>query len=255
MKILNTDQHQKLQSIILNHLENAKKRNSQYGLRAMAKKADIRPGPMSEIISGKRRLTIEMAKKILDKLLIDPKTTQELLNINNEYIQKSNEDIIQFNHDQYQVLSEWYHLAILNLVETKNFKNDPKIIALRLNIGLETTKNAIERLLKLKMLNLKKGKLVRTTNRYETSEDILNLSIRKFHHNALIKAAEAIDHIEVEHRDISALILPADPKKIKKIKDKIRKFQDRLLKEFDTKDATEVFQISMQVFPLTKEIN
>lgn len=253
MNILTVNQQTKLQSILISYLEGAKKKNPQFGLRALAKKTELSPGALSEIMSGKRRVSMTIAKKVMARLLIDPEISSSLFYRDEDLGEnEEKQNSIQLTLDQYQVLSEWYYLAILNLIETKNFKNDSKIIAQRLGLGLDVVKNALERLFRLEMIELKNGKLKRTDVRYKTSEDIANLSIRKFHHKALSKAEEAMDTIPTELRDFSAMILPADPNKLKKVKEKIRRFQNQLIKEFEGEELTEVFQVSIQVFPLTK---
>lgn len=255
MNILTVKQQTKLQSILITYLEGAKKKNPQFGLRALAKKAELSPGALSEIMSGKRRVSINIAKRVIARLLIDPEISSNLFHQEALEGREEEQNSIQLTLDQYQVLSEWYYLAILNLIETKNFKNDNKIIAERLGLGLDVVKSAIERLFRLEMIELVRGKLKRTNVRYKTSEDLANLSIKKFHRKALSIAEEAMDTIPTEMRDFSAIILPADPNKLKQVKERIRRFQHQLIKEFEGEELTEVFQVSIQVFPLTKNIN
>ncbi|MGE3609700.1 MAG: TIGR02147 family protein [Bacteriovoracaceae bacterium] len=247
MNVLTTAQQSKLQKVLITYLDEAKKRNSSFGLRALARRVDLSPGALSEIMSGKRRVSPDVTKKILDRLLVNPVEVQSIFESHEEEVSP-----IQLSLDQYQVLAEWQYLAILNLIETKNFKNDPKYIARRLGLGLDVVKTALERLFRLEMIEESRGKLKRTQVRYKTSEDLQNLAIRKFHTNALHKAEEALLNVPVDEREFTAMILPADPKKLKQVKEKIRRFREKLLKEFEG-DETEVFQVSIQVFPLTKK--
>ena len=53
----------------------------------------------------------------------------------------------------------WYHYAILVMVETKGFRNDPRWIASHLGISALEVKLAIDRLFELELLQLVEGKL------------------------------------------------------------------------------------------------
>jgi len=113
-------------------------------------------------------------------------------------------------------------------------------------------KKSLERLLKLELIEERRGRLYRTHIRYQTSEDVANSAIKKFHNNALEKAQEALREIPVELRDFSALILKAHKKDLKYVKNKIREFQDELAAELESKNTTDVYQFSIQFFPLSK---
>lgn len=253
MDILTTEKQAKLQIILLNFLEGAKLKNPSFGLRALALKLQMSPGALSEIISGKRRISLEKTHLILNRLTVDPEVSKSLFDTGLETLENELErSSIQLSLDNYHVLTEWHFFAILNLIETKGFKNDPKIIAKRLGLSVDTVKLSFERLFRLGMIEIKRGKLKRTTVRFKTSEDITNTAIKKFHQNALMKAEEALDFIPTTERDFSAMVLPLAPEKLNKIKEKIRKFQNQLLAECSDGNATEVFQVSMQVFPLSR---
>lgn len=255
MEILSSGQQSRLQALLITHLENAKRRNPQFGLRSLARMIDLSPGALSEIMSGKRRVSRNIAQKVLTKLMIDPQVTSEIFKPDQDSAGTNGpgREAIQLTLDQYQVLSGWQHMAILNLIETKNFTNDSDFMARKLGISAKEVEEAVDRLFRLGMVSLEEGNLKRTHIRYKTTDDVANVSIRKFHFNALHKAEEALMNLPVEERDFSAIILPADPKKLEQIREKIRLFQLDLMKDLEGLDKTEVFQISMQVFPLTKK--
>ena len=256
MTILTVEKQTKLQTILLNFLEEARLKNPSFGVRALALKLQMSPGSLSEIMSGKRRISKEKTKLILDRLAIHPLLSQDLLREENVGETSAKDSLlernsIQLNLDHYHILTEWQHYAILNLIETKGFKYDHKIIAQRLGLSVEVVRVSFEKLFRLEMVEIKRGKLRRTNVRYKTSEDVSNSAIKKYHRNALSKAEEALDKLRVEERDFSAMILPLNLTKLPEIKEKLRKFQNQILNEFSDNKSTEVFQISMQVFPLS----
>lgn len=252
MKILTAEKQTKLQVILLNYLEEAKLKNPSFGLRALALKLELSPGALSEIMSGKRKISIEKTRAILDRLTVHPELSEDLLSSKNTEEKVVERSSIQLNLDHYHILTEWQYMAILNLIETKGFKYDHAVIAERLGLSVEVVRSSFERLFRLEMVEMKRGKLRRTAVRYKTTEDVASSALRKFHRNALMKADEALDRVAVDERDFYAMILPLNPKKLKEIKEKVRKFQSQILSEYSDNGATEVFQMSMQVFPLSK---
>ena len=66
---------QLLESELKNRISN----NSRYSLRSFAKYLEIPPGRLSEIFSGKRKLTIAVGEKISHKLSLSPLQTANFL--------------------------------------------------------------------------------------------------------------------------------------------------------------------------------
>src|SRR5690348_4546236 len=60
-------------------LEEAKIRNSSWSQRAFAKKLGLSSGALSEIMTGKRPLSMKARKKIIDRLQLSPDERRRLL--------------------------------------------------------------------------------------------------------------------------------------------------------------------------------
>ena len=55
--------------------------NPQYSLRTFARDLGIPPGRMSEILNGRRRMTFQVAQKIVGRLQLQPHEEQKFLEI------------------------------------------------------------------------------------------------------------------------------------------------------------------------------
>jgi uncharacterized protein (TIGR02147 family) len=155
--------------------------------------------------------------------------------------------------DEYFILSEWYYLAILNLLRTKNFKSTPEHIAERLGISKNLITQAIDRLTRTGLMKIEDGKYIRTKTALESSDGIPNLALRKSHYQTLDLARQALEHHPFESYDTTWLTFAFDPKDIEEARQKIRDFQDEFADQFSiSKEATEVYRLAMQFFSLTK---
>ncbi|MBI2609109.1 MAG: helix-turn-helix domain-containing protein [Deltaproteobacteria bacterium] len=85
-----------------------KMKNPHYSLRAFSNKLGLSSSSVSEILNGKRRISIKMAKRIIQKLELSPRERSNLLEL---FPKKSKEDveeikktknIIQLTMDQLQ---------------------------------------------------------------------------------------------------------------------------------------------------------
>ncbi|OFZ19097.1 MAG: hypothetical protein A2X94_10125 [Bdellovibrionales bacterium GWB1_55_8] len=257
-----TAQHS-IQKVLNEELVNLKLKNPSYSLRAFARKLGITPSALSEVLNGKRNISGKLAERLADRLMLDPEKKQNLLmtfsqekrrqaaaSVHGSSTQRAS---IQLGMDHFKTVSDWYHFAILSLAETKTFRSDPAWIAKRLGLSKSVVTAAIERLLRLEMLNQdESGQLRPTGVGYTTSDEIANVSLRKSHAQNLELARASLEHDEVTLRDFTAITVSIDPAKIPEAKKMIRKFRDDLATFLESDEKSEVYKFCMQLIPLTK---
>jgi uncharacterized protein (TIGR02147 family) len=243
--------------IIQKHYHEIQRVNPSYSIRAFAKKLQVSSGALSEILAGKRRLTESLAKRIISRLAMRPRDARRLmLLVQEEYIEAScmGEDTASTTVpvDEFELISQWEHFAILSLTETKGFKSDVKWIAERLGISFSKAKRAILRLESLGHLVNEGGKLKRKKTRLQSSDDIINISVRRSHYGDLDLAKRSLDRDDISIRDFTSITLPADTHLMEMAKKKIRRFQDEMESLFEGNDCDEVYRMNIQLYPLTK---
>ncbi len=252
-----------VQKFLNRRLMEAQAKNPGYSLRAFAQKLGIGAGPLSQILSGDRRVSRQMVERFCDALLLDPQERSQILGPFREPsfspqsmgtgAEVDSEEYLKLTADQFKAVSEWYYFAILSLIKTTDFRKDPQWIANRLNISVSETNSAISRLLRLGMIEEKANTLVRTRARFRSSDEVENLPLRKSHFESLQLAQAALQNTPIELRDVTAITMPTHPSRLKEAKELIRKFeQDLCALLMDTPEPTEVYRATIALYPLTQ---
>ncbi|MES2769069.1 MAG: TIGR02147 family protein [Bdellovibrionota bacterium] len=218
--------------------------NSSYSLRAFAKHLEFDSSTLSQILAGKRKISDKVIQKISTKIGRPP-TGLTSENDSSKYMLLS--------MDAFTVISDWYHYAIMDLTLVKKFKNDPSWIAQQLQISSLEAKLAVERLLRLGMLVQKNGKLklskITNTNYIEGQTSSAH---KEYQRQVITKALHAVDNCPQEKKDITSMTIAANSKKIIEAKEKIKKFRRELCKFLEDGEKDSVYQLGVQLYPLTK---
>ena len=255
-----------LQKILVTKYEGLRSKNPHYSRRAFSKKLGLSAGAISELFNGQRKVSAKLAERISQRLALDPQERAELFELFPKKIRRPKHkpmdstrdsmdpNYLQLSADQFRVIGDWYHFAILTLMRSKGFKSNVNWIANRLNLSLNVTKTALERLKRLDLVQEdQQGKLTRSKTRYRTSDDVANTSVRRAHSEYLNRAQNALDTLPVDQRDFTSLMLTLSPHQLPRAKEMIRKFQDDLAAELEASPRPEVYQLCIQLFPLTQK--
>jgi uncharacterized protein (TIGR02147 family) len=245
-----------VQQILNDELTRCRIKNPSYSVRALAKRLQLSPAMLSLVLNGKRQVSKKMAKHVAERLLLNPGQQDALLSLfeKNKKNEKRLLKTLTVQTDQFQLISDWYHFAILSLMETKDFKSSLPWIAQRLRIGQTAAQSAIDRLKRLGfVLEDTKGKLHLTGGALTTSDGIASSAIRKNHSQVLDIAKEVLCIVPVEKRDFTSITMAIDPSKLPQAKELIREFRDKLSAFMEAGTKREVYNLSMQLIPLTHE--
>ena len=245
--------------------------NRQYSLRAFARDLEISPQVLSLVMSGKKNISPDVAISIAHRLRLSAEEISylnDLVELNQaksdalrEVVRyrlsryEANQNFRTLQEDVFAIISDWHHYAILELTFTDSFQNDPIWIAKRLSISPTEVRQAIERLIRLELLEDKNGALVKTEVNISTTQDIPSAGARKLASQLLEKASEALGEQAIEDRDFGSITMAIDPKKLPKAKIMIRKFRRDLMTFLETGKRTEVFVLATQLFKLSNDSN
>jgi uncharacterized protein (TIGR02147 family) len=150
--------------------------------------------------------------------MLDPQERSELLTPSRSG-ENGLDNYMQLSSDEFNLISKWHYFAILNLLDTKNFKSDCAWIASRLGLSVKKIHSSIESLKRLKLVKENAdGTLKRTKHRYRTTDDVNNVALRKSHHETLQLAQTILEREPVDLRDYTWLTLPFDLKKMLRLK-------------------------------------
>jgi uncharacterized protein (TIGR02147 family) len=248
-----------VQNLLRTRFAEAQRVNPGYSLRAYARKLGVHVGALTYIINGKRNVSRKLAERIATRLPLDPQARAELLTLFPEKRKKNAAPAsvlpryLEVSAAQFRMMSEWEHLAVLSLSRCEDFRGEEPWIARRLGISEARSTKVVERLLALGLLARgEDGRLTRTTESIRTSDDVAELSIRHHHDENLSLAKESLHRDPVARRDFTSITLAIDPANLSVAKERIRQFTDELSDLLETGNRTEVFRLSTQLFPLTK---
>lgn len=231
-------------------------KNPRYSLRAFAKSLRINHSTLSKLMSGKRPLTMAVQRRLAEALGLGPeemrsfeKATQ---NTNAELKNLKNLEI-----DAFTMVSDWYHDAILELTRLRCFKPDPQWIATVLNITVSEVNIAVERMQRLKLLEISKSgrwKDLSADNTTNHIGDHSSVALRKYQAQILQKASEALTHIPRAERDNTSVLITVARDDIAEAKKMIQAFRLQMAQFFTRKKSkpTEIYSLAIALFPITQ---
>lgn len=232
------------------------KTNPAYSLRAFAKQLKVEPSFLSKILSGKRKVTTQLIERLTPRLGLDPAAIQQF-SIQSP-VDSSAANYRDLTVDQFTVIADWYHYAILELALVSGFKCTPAYISKALGVTPIEAKSAIERLTRLEMIELdSKGKLTQRPQAHTTvSTPFTSVAFKKLQKQLLEQAILAMDEVEIESRDQSSLTMAIDPALMPEAKAMIKKFRRDLCVLLQKNGPTqkEVYQLSVSLFPAKQNL-
>jgi len=255
-------------NMLWDQLESRRLRNPHYSQRAFARDLGMRSGRLSEILNGKQGLSFRYAKLVAERLELsteesayftdlvilahgrsakDKKAAGERVEGHFERVEYRSIEV-----DQFQFISEWYHLAILELTKVKGFKASASWIAKRLEVPERSIKEALARLERLSFVRREKGKYVVLQGDNQIPGGVASKAIKLFHAQLLEKAKTALSSQPLEKREFVSLVLSLDPSRLPEAKARIAEFWRAMDQEFGgSTSPTEVYSLGVQFFQLT----
>lgn len=255
------------QNILKEEFEKKKKLNSRYSLRGFSKKLEINYGTLSSILSGKRNVSRKQVEKIFSKLNLDPQSRNEVLkyfsnsskkktifdfNVEEKKYLSNLEKYEVLNDKQNNILAQWEYYAVMSLLNCSDFTSSFDWIANRLGISKKRSAEVINKLILFGLIKVENKNWIRTNKRFRVSDDKINDYLKIFHSQSFSKAKESLYRDNIYSRDFSSITMAINPNKISKAKELIRKLEDEIAEVLEVDQKTEVYRLSIQLFPLTK---
>lgn len=235
-------------TFLLQELTSRKLRNPAYSLRAFARDLTVSPAALSQYLGRKREFSPKNVAAIAEHLRLSPGERQAL-RTGAPKAPVTARDLIQ--EDEFRLIGDWVSLAVLNLAALRECRAAPGWVARRLGITAAEAQDSLERLQRLSLVRVRDGRLLRTKRPFATTQDVPSPAIKRFHASILSKASASLFEVPVEKRDVTAIVMPADPEKLAKAKALIRRMRHRIADMVSDSDAGEVYVLAVQLFPLT----
>jgi DNA-binding transcriptional regulator YhcF (GntR family) len=247
-KTINQTHKKTFSSFLRDKFVNLKQRNPTFSLRAYARYLAVDQSYLSKVLKGDRQFSSGERLRISERLQVSPAEAERLLDV---------QPTSNLSEDQFRLISDWIHFAILELIKTKNFVPTTESMAKRLGVHTEEIKDALDRLQFLGFVSIQKEKitLLRPANTWFNSSktnEARRLLQRKYAEMSL----QALDMVDFSERDHGSLCLAIDKAKIPMLKEYLNEVRQHLAIKFqdeNPENLDEVYQITMSFFPLTKK--
>ncbi|OQW51104.1 MAG: hypothetical protein A4S09_10395 [Proteobacteria bacterium SG_bin7] len=237
--------------LLRDELSERTQRNPRYSLRAFARDLGFSASTLSEVLSGHHSLSPRLLKRLANQLGLSPKQEKQLSKKRTKNVSKEND--IFLAEEAFQLISNWYHFAILELFNTENFKLDTEKVARLLDISEWTVKSAIERLQTLNYLKKEKDEWRLNSPHEHVVTPKPSAAIREFHKQAIQKALESLRPDNLDEREFQTLFLAFPKNRIREAKGMINSFRQEFAKKFRQKNKkNSLYSLSMQFYEITK---
>ncbi|WII71549.1 DUF4423 domain-containing protein [Bdellovibrio sp. 22V] len=249
-KILQYDIKEFLARII----EHKKQKNPRFSQRAFANQIGLTSTTLNEILKGKRRISAKTMAKLKAAFAQNEELLQLLDNQNYTSFSTFHVDTSALRAP----LSSWFHIAILELMQTENFCEDPAWIAKRLGISIAETTQALEDLLKIEAIKRNQfNKLIPThSNQIKFADDSSRESMLRTHNEFLKIVGNSVSSLPLEKISCGYLLVAASEEDRDYILAKslsfVRECEEYLGRANVSKK--EVFLLNVNFVPVTKTI-
>jgi uncharacterized protein (TIGR02147 family) len=241
-----------------------KKRNPSYSLRALGRDIGLSAPYVSRLMKGEKPLTIEHIETFSKVLKMDEISIVSLRKAvvhsmfgATDFMPQPSPvvEVEEANDKEFSILEQWYNITILDLTTFEKIPHDTSYLASRLGIKESEAHFAIQKLVSLGYLEIENGILKKTQTlvRFPTTRS--HPVVRDYHRAMLKKASDAMLATELEDfekRLVAGISVATNPEQIAKARARLTEALYEVCEILRQGEATEVFQIAAQLFPLTR---
>lgn len=248
------------------------KRNPRFSLRAMAKMLDIAPGYLSTVLKGEKNLSFETASSVAKKLGLSVKETEYFgllaqkdlaknLDVKEQLLERvraanPKQQINDLTIDNFKIISDSIHFSILVATTLTDFKATARNLAVALGENQSEVELAIERLMKLEMIERDSSGVYRKVlQNPRVVSQAPNQALRKYHKQTLEKAIASLETQTPKEKIIGSETLAISEDQIGEFRKLADEFFDRAITlSKKSKKKTQVYHLGIQFFNLTTGI-
>lgn len=256
------------QDFLLEEFRARRSRNPNYSLRAFARDLGMPASKLSQNLRGLCGISVAKAETIADKMQMRESDRQLFLALVESQHARSRVARQQAAHqlesirrdkmdeltlEKFSVVRDWYHMAILEMTDIAGFKPDLVWMSARLDLPVELVREAVERLRQLELLDLTDGRWQQTHKDLELPSGLPARSVREHHKQILNKAMVAADEVPVDQREYSSQTFAVSRSLLPELKTLIREFQRKVARLAGQSEKDDVYELSIQLFPLLEK--
>lgn len=230
--------------------------NPSYSLRAFAKAIGLSASTVSMVLAGKRRLSPVTKKKIAGRLGLSAEDTHVFLDGDKPpATAKRPRDHRLVALDSFAVIADWYHLAILSLLELEKLELEPRLIARYLGIHEQEAKAALERLQRLDLIEQVRGRWKQKGAELAFDNTVSSAASVRFNRQILERAIQSIENDPFEARIASASTFEMSSRQVAIARSELKTWRREFSEKLRTSGrADQVYCLAVQLFPLSRKM-
>ena len=242
--------------------EKRKDKNSRYSLRSFAMALELDSSTLSAVLKGKRPLPQQRIWDVAKKIGLEGKELDDFVKsaergqrkLSKISVDKLKTRLLNLEEDlNIRLVIHWEYFAVFIIIGTIEEAAKADWIADRLGLELEAVEEILEDLMKMKLVHKQDD------GRY-TKEDVFLVS--KANQNTYLThmlgqrdnlnlALEKWEDSRRETTTMSSITFIADPEQLQGARAIIDEFRGKLSSYMKQGTASEVYQLNIQLFPLT----
>jgi uncharacterized protein (TIGR02147 family) len=264
-------EHQDYRTYLRAILADRTSRNPSYSLRAMAQQIGCAHSSLSQVINGKKNFSPDAALRTAQRLgLQGPESEYFCVLAQLAATQDSSlrvplldrlrslnprREVHDLSVDRFRIMADWHHLAILEMTRLDPPVTDPGEIARRLGTTSIEVEAAIDRLLRLELLERTPEGSLRKTHSYSlTSVKQPDEAVQRHFHQSLEKAGEAVRALGPADRYSGTWTFPMDPSLMKEAERISDEYFARIVQLSErSRRKTDVYHVALHLFPYTRK--
>ncbi len=232
-------------------------RNPRYSLRSFARHLGVDHSTLSQILRGKRPLTARAIEAYGQRLAVSPDQVRAYVAREQRFgstEMTTLREVQQLTHDTANLIGDWYHYAILELTRLREFRPDTRWIARVLGISPDQVNIALQRLLRLKLLDMKsRNRWVDTSGDTVASLDAFSqVAVRRLFEQVRELSLSAARRAPAGFHDHSSATLAVSTNRLPEALARIARFRGELIAFLESAaDRDDVYQLEINLFPVT----
>lgn len=248
-----------------------KNSNSFYSLRYMGRKVSVDPSHLVKIFQRQRHIGNSLIDVFITHCNLSGSDAEYFANLVRFNKAKSDRDIKMYyekllalkgagarslEKSQYEFYTKWYYSAILTLLDFYPLTDDYAALAAKVTPPITEAK-ARKAVALLEQLGLIKrtesGGWQLTHKIISTGKHYRSIAVKTFQEETMRLAMESLHRHPPEKRNISTVTITIAESNFDHLNEMIAQFREHLLQiALDEKKPDKVYQLNMQLFPLTQ---
>jgi uncharacterized protein (TIGR02147 family) len=272
MAAINIYKHTDYRAYLRAWFEERKKSDPKFSHRYLCRRLGLTsPNFIMLVMQGKRSISRSLAFRISEEFKHSARETEyfesmvgfaqaKTMSEKDRYFSRmmglrKTTSVEKIDESRYRYYSNWYNVVVRELATSPLFKGDYNWLAknVRPVITPSQARRSIELLLKLGFIRKKGKDFVHSSAMISTGPEVTSLAVANFHKTMAGLAAEAVNAIRKEDRDMTACTVYISQKGFEEIIKAVAECRKKVLAIAETDEPVDrVYQINFQVFPVSK---